>query len=142
MQGLTREELEVVIDQRAARGFFKIEELRDRYARVRFLTDEQHLRPGGTVSGPALMRLTDAATYFAILAQVGPVFDAVTSNLNISFLRRPKPVDVIAEVNLIKLGKRLVFAEVKLFSEGDEEPVAFATCTYALPLNKPKQTSA
>ena len=104
MQGLTREELQAFIDQRDIKTVFKIESVSDRYARVRFLTDKQHLRPGGTVSGPSLMRLTDAVTYFAILAEVGPVFDAVTSNLNINFLRRPKPVDVIAEANLIKVG--------------------------------------
>jgi len=94
---------------------------------------EASLRPGGTISGPTMMGLTDFSMYVAILASIGPVPLAVTTNLNINFLRKPAARDLIAEVKLIKLGKRLAVGEVEMFSEGEEEMVAHATATYSIP---------
>ena len=101
--------------------------------RVRRRFSERSLRPGGTVSGPTMMALTDFAMYVAILASVGPVPLAVTTNLNINFLRKPAQRDLIAEVRLIKLGKRLAVGEVEIYSDGEEEMVAHATATYSIP---------
>jgi uncharacterized protein (TIGR00369 family) len=101
--------------------------------RVRRKFSERSLRPGGTISGPTMMGLTDFAMYVAILASVGPVPLAVTTNLNINFLRKPEQRDLIAEVKLIKLGKRLAVGEVEIFSEGLDEMVAHATATYSIP---------
>jgi len=138
MAGLKPEEIHLHLAERFPhdRQPFIIESLDGMTASVRMPVDTSHLRPGGTVSGPSLMRLADAAMYFAILGRLGPVYDAVTSNLNISFLRRPGPVDVIARVNLLKLGRKLAFGDIKMYSEGMAEPVAHATCTYALPQSK------
>lgn len=102
-------------------------------ARLRRIVDESDLRPGGTVSGPTLMALADNALYVALLAQIGPVALAVTTSLNINFLRKPESVDVIAEARLLKLGKRLAVGEVNLFSAGLSEPVAHVTGTYSIP---------
>lgn len=141
MSGITAEEIYDFFRERYPEDSlpFCIESLGSMQARVRLPVDASHLRPGGTVSGPSMMKLADAAMYFAILGELGPVFDAVTSNLNISFLRRPNPVDVIAEVSLLKLGRRLAFGDIKMFSHGESEPVAHATCTYAIPYNEPKR---
>lgn len=57
---------------------------------------ERHLRPGGTISGPTMMALVDLAAYAVILAHIGPVALAVTTNLNINFLRKPEPGDLLA----------------------------------------------
>lgn len=102
-------------------------------ARMRLKFHERHLRPGGTISGPAMFALADSALYVAILAQIGPVALAVTTNLNINFLRKPDPRDLIGECRIIKLGKRLAVGEVTLFSEGSNDPVAHATGTYSIP---------
>jgi len=91
------------------------------------------LRPGGTISGPMMMGLADLAMYGAVLAAVGPEELAVTTNLNINFLRKPPPAPLIAEARLLKLGKRLAVGEVELYSEGDTEMVAHVTATYSLP---------
>lgn len=144
MAGLSIEEIESYLKQHAKDvgrefGMFAIESLGNSKSRVRLLTEKQHLRPGGTVSGPTLMHLTDAATYFAILGQIGPVWGAVTANLNINFLRRPIAKDIVAEVELLKVGRKLVFAEFHLYSCGLEDPVAHGTCTYALPSDAPHQ---
>jgi len=101
--------------------------------RVRRAYSEQSLRPGGTISGPTMMGLTDFAMYVAILASVGAVQLAVTTNLNINFLRKPAPRDLIAETRLIKLGKRLAVGEVEIYCDGDDEMVAHATATYSIP---------
>jgi uncharacterized protein (TIGR00369 family) len=105
----------------------------DRFAQVRLLYHDRHLRPGGTISGPSLMTLADTAMYLAVLAMLGPVALAVTTNLNINFLRKPARADVIGQAKLLKLGKRLAVGEVTLYSDGDAEPVAHATGTYSIP---------
>ncbi len=112
---------------------FRVEQVEDRFAQVRLPFRDMHLRPGGTVSGPALMTLADTAMYVLVLAMICPVALAVTTNLNINFLRKPAQKDVIAQARLLKLGARLAVGEVTMFSEGDDEPVAHATLTYSIP---------
>lgn len=118
------------------RNGYRVEEVRDDFARVRLPFHEDHLRPGGTVSGPALMSLADTAMYVVILAMIGEVPLAVTTNLNINFMRRPGPVDVIADARLLKLGKRLAVGDVSMYSDGDPEMVAHATLTYSIPAQR------
>src|SRR3954447_11287987 len=101
--------------------------------RIRRRFSEKSLRPGGTISGPTMMGLTDFAMYVAVLASIGPLPLAVTTNLNINFLRRPTPRDLIAEARLIKLGKRLAVGEVSICSDGEEDMVSHATATYSIP---------
>jgi acyl-coenzyme A thioesterase PaaI-like protein len=71
--------------------------------------------------------------YIALLGMIGPVALAVTTNLNINFLRKPAKADVIGECRILKLGKRLAVGDVIMLSEFDPEPVAHATVTYSLP---------
>lgn len=114
-----------------------LESVADRIARCRLKPTERSIRPGGTISGPALFTLADFSIYVALIGTLGhPGIGAVTSNLNINFLRRPAPADVIAEARIIRLGRRLAFAEVQLFSDGDAELVAHATGSYAIPRDK------
>jgi uncharacterized protein (TIGR00369 family) len=95
--------------------------------------EERHLRPGGTLSGPAMMALADLSLYIAILANIGPVGLAVTTNLSFNFLRKPAKADLIADCRLLKLGKRLAVGEVGLWSEGEVDLVCHATGTYSIP---------
>src|SRR5882762_5780389 len=92
------------------------------------------LRPGGTVSGPLLMAVADVALYVAILGTIGIVPLAVTTNLNINFLRKPSPRNPIVGVcKLLKVGRILVIGEVALYSDRDEDMVAHAVGTYSIP---------
>jgi uncharacterized protein (TIGR00369 family) len=101
--------------------------LRQRYS-------EQMLRPGGTVSGPTLMALADFAMYVVLLSAIGPVGLAVTTNLNINFLRKGAPgQDLLAQARILKLGKRLAVGEVNLLSGTSPEPIAHVTSTYSIP---------
>jgi len=109
-------------------------ELGDGTATMRLPVDDQHLRPGGTVSGPAMMGLADVTVYAALLSRIGPVPLAVTTQLNINFLRKPSADrDIFATAQMLKVGKRLAVGEVYILSEGDEEPMAHATMTYSIP---------
>jgi len=102
--------------------------------RVRQRYSERMLRPGGTISGPTLMALADCAMYVVVLSALGPVGLAVTTNLNINFLRKGAAgQDVVAEARLLKLGKRLAVGEVTLFSADSANPIAHVTATYSIP---------
>ncbi len=101
---------------------------------LRLRVAERHLRPGGTVSGPSLFGLADVAMYLAILAQIGPVALAVTTNCSIDFMRKPAAGrDVLAQARVLKLGRVLAVGDVLLTSEGTTEPVARAGLTYSIP---------
>lgn len=101
---------------------------------VRFRVSNRSLRPGGSVSGPVIMTLADTALYVAILGSIGIVPMAVTTNLNINFLKMPSSeLDLMGHCTLLKLGSKLAIGEVFIYSEGREEPVAHATGTYSIP---------
>jgi uncharacterized protein (TIGR00369 family) len=104
--------------------------------RVRRAFHEDHLRPGGTVSGPTMMELADFAMYVAVFTAIGNQPLAVTTNLNINFLRKPGATDLIADAKLMKVGKRLAVGEVTLYSNGSDEPVAHVTATYSIPAQR------
>jgi len=110
-----------------------IEEVADRRARLRMHVDENGLRPGGIVSGPVLMSLADSAVWAAIIGVLGDAAMAVTVTLTIHFLRPAPPGDVVAEAQLHRVGRRLATGDVLVYADGQDEPVALATVTYALP---------
>jgi uncharacterized protein (TIGR00369 family) len=118
-----------------ADGGYVIEEVWHGGARVRRCFERCLLRPGGTLSGAAMMELADFAMYVGLLASIGWVPLAVTTNLSINFLRRPAQRDLLAEVRLLKLGKRLAVGDISIRSEGNEHLVAHAVATYSIPRN-------
>lgn len=126
--------LDEVFPQLLADGrIYTVEAVGSMSARMRMRAGERHLRPGGTVSGPAMMGLCDLVLYAAILAQIGPVGLAVTTSLSFNFLRKPGPGDLLAECRLMKVGKRLAVGEASLFAAGSDEVVCHATGTYSIP---------
>lgn len=103
-------------------------------ARVRLTALDRDTRPGGTVSGPTLFRLADFAVYVALIARLGPAaLDSVTSSLNITFLKRPDPQDILAEARLLRVGRRLAYATVEIRSAATGDVIAHAVTTFALP---------
>jgi len=102
-------------------------------ARVRQSLGTNTTRPGGTVSGPVIMALADVGIYIAILASVGWVPLAVTTNLNINFFKKPAPGVLIADCRLLKLGKRLAVGQAEIRCEAEPDLVAHATATYSIP---------
>jgi uncharacterized protein (TIGR00369 family) len=94
---------------------------------------QEFLRPGGTVSGPTLMGFADTVTYMLILSMIGPVALAVTTNLNINFMRKPPPEELLASARMLKLGRQLAVVEVHIHSTSTRALVAQATVTYSIP---------
>ncbi|CUH77264.1 PaaI family thioesterase [Tropicibacter naphthalenivorans] len=136
----TSQEMSAYLDEvfPQVRGMFGIDEIALGQITMRLFNDERHLRPGGTVSGPAMFALADVAAYVATMAHVGREALAVTTHCSIDFMRKPAAgVDLIAEARLLKLGKSLSVTDVLLFSEGMEAPVAHASLTYSIPPARP-----
>lgn len=131
---LTRDELNAFLAAEFPQSPCLVEAVGNRAATVRHRVGPGELRPGGTVSGPVLMTTADLALYAALLGEIGLVPLAVTTNLNINFMRKPSADrDIIGECKLLKVGRSLAVGEVWLYSEGVEEPVAHVTGTYAIP---------
>lgn len=113
---------------------FEIVSVEPGEVRMALSATHKHLRPGGTVSGPAMFALADVCAYFCILSQLGPVALAVTTNCSIDFMRKPAPGRLVCRMRLLKLGRALAVTEGHLFSEGGEDkPVARASLTYSIP---------
>ena len=94
---------------------------------------DEHLRPGGTVSGPTMFLLADVSFYLATLSIIGPKSLTVTTNCSINFLRKPNISDLISETRVLKIGKTLSVGDVLIYSKGIKEPVAHASLTYSIP---------
>ncbi|MGP9788623.1 PaaI family thioesterase [Roseinatronobacter sp. NSM] len=119
---------------RQVADMFAIEDVGQRAVTVRLHNDDRHLRPGGTVSGPAMFALADVSVYLAILSMIGPKALSVTTNCSIDFMRKPAAgVDLICQARILKLGRILAVGECLLFSEGLQDPVARASLTYSIP---------
>lgn len=95
--------------------------------------DKVELRPGNTVSGPTLMMLADTVAYLAVVSRIGPEYLTVTSHLAIDFVRKPPPAGLRATGEVLKLGRRQALIAVRIYSDANDELVAYATVTYALP---------
>lgn len=117
----------------ADRSFHDFVELRPGFMRLRHSAEAAQLRPGGIVSGPTQMAFADRAAYAVILAHIGIVPMAVTSNLNMSFLRGIAARDFHADATIIKLGRRLATVDVRIWQDDAERVCAQSTVTYALP---------
>lgn len=136
MTALTAAEVERIIRDGVAESTerrFTIEAITPRGALARFPFHPNTLRSGGTLSGPTMFTLADATMYAAVLGHLGDVRMAVTSELSIRFLRRPPPRDLIARAELLRVGRRQAVIEVRIHADGDDDPVAVALGTYALP---------
>ena len=130
----TKAEIIEFLAREFPQGKVIVEDIGDRSATVSYPIGPDQLRPGGTVSGPVLMAVADVAIYVAVLATIGIVPLAVTTSLNINFLRKP-PADrsIVGVCRLLKVGRILAIGEVALYSDRGEDMVAHAVGTYSIP---------
>jgi uncharacterized protein (TIGR00369 family) len=91
------------------------------------------LRPGGVISGAALMAVADNAAYALVLAHIGEQLMAVTSTLTMNFLRGCAPGDLHVEGELLRLGRRIAVCDMRLWTEAPDRLAAQASVTYAIP---------
>ena len=134
MSIVSKSEMEEFFSKEFPQADFVIESFDEGSVTIRGKVDEGNLRPGGTVSGPTMMGLADFAIYAAILREIGLVALAVTTSLNINFLRRPvADKDILGVCKILKLGKKLAIGEVTIYSEFDDRPIAHSVGTYSIP---------
>ena len=81
--------------------YYTVQAISPGEAELRLDPDRSHIRPGGTISGPTLFSLADLAAYTVILAHIGPVALAVTTNLNINFLRKPEIEPLVGKARIL-----------------------------------------
>lgn len=113
---------------------FVVEEVEPMRITVRLPVSDRHLRPGGTVSGPTMFGLADVGVYLAVLSMIGPQALSVTTNCSIDFMRKPEAgKDLIAKVELLKLGRALAVGDVRIVSDGSDAVVSRANLTYSIP---------
>ena len=130
-------EFEAMVEREMGSGdgsfSFRIEDIARGFVRIRLGFHRKQLRLGGTIAGPVMFTLADTALYAAVLSHAGMIPMAVTTDMTIHFLRRPRQTDLIAECRLLRAGSRLAVGDVLLYSDGDDDPVAHCTGTYAVP---------
>ena len=137
MSIVSKTEMEAFFSEEFPQASFVIESFDEGSVTIRRKVDAGDLRPGGTVSGPTMMGLADCAIYAAILREIGLVALAVTTSLNMNFLRKPvADKDILGVCKILKLGKTLATGEVTIYSEGDDRPIAHSVGTYSIPPNK------
>lgn len=95
-----------------------------------------HDLPPGTgkrlVSAPVMMGLADTAMYAAIHAFYGSdAFGAIVS-LNVSFLQPAPAEDLVAQVRLLRQGKKLAFLETSIAGVQANDTCAHVTATYSI----------
>lgn len=101
--------------------------------RVRMPLDERSIRPGPSVSGPAIMGLGDVSAWVALLSVIGAVPLAVTANLSVSFLRPAGLADLVCDCSVLRAGRRLAVMLAEVSRIADQAAVAHMTITYAIP---------
>ena len=115
------------------KGKYRILKLEDCLSEVQLMATDANLRPGDTISGPAMFELADIAFYVAVIPVTGSGTLALTTNVAINFLRKPVHSNLIAIARIRKRGRQLVVGDVEIFSEDRSQLVTHAIFTYSLP---------
>jgi uncharacterized protein (TIGR00369 family) len=112
---------------------YRCEDVGEGFALARWRYDASTLRPGGLISGPTQFAVADCALWYLSFTVVGLEPMAVTSNLDIVFLRPAAGADLLARATLLRAGRSRIVGRVDVWVDGAEErPVAHATGAYAV----------
>src|SRR5215471_13541387 len=94
-------------------------------------------RVGGNLCGQALLTGADTAMVIALAAASGGFKPCTTVDLTINYMRPISSADALLEAVVMRLGKTLAFCTCEVRAAGDSKPAAFATGTYAFPVEVP-----
>ena len=137
-QLMTKESLDKFLSKefpQVSKNFKILDVSNQSFSMLMYITEE-HLRPGGTVSGPTMFLLADVSFYLSILSKIGPESLAVTTNCSIDFLRKPSEKNLYSQNRILKIGKSLCVGDVLIYSVDLKDPVAHASLTYSIPPKK------
>lgn len=105
------------------------------FALARRDIDPDSARPGGLVPGPSQFAIADAALWFLTFGVIdGIELMALTSEMDISFLRPASGAVIWARAQLLSAGNRRIVGSVKVWCDDREQaPSSVAKGTYVLP---------
>jgi uncharacterized protein (TIGR00369 family) len=118
------------IDTKTEREFVLVERGR---VIIRMESSPELIRLGGMFSGPTQMSLADLAAYAAVFTRFGITPMAVTSSLNINFLRPCIGSAIEVDACIIKCGKSSVVMEAKIKAVGVDKIASQAMISYVIP---------
>ena len=96
--------------------------------------DEKLHRAGGIVSGQAIMALGDTAMVIALCSALGGYRPVFTVDVTTTFMRPATDTAIIAEATVLRLGKSMGFAQVRMLTDAsDRQLVAIVTGSYTIP---------
>lgn len=130
---LSADELSAILVSAFGDGVPQVDAVTDDGVVIRLPVSSRNVRPGGTLSGPTMMMLADTAAWVALMSRAGAELLAVTTSLQIDFLRKPKLSDLVATARIVKFGSSLVVSTVDLRNAQSDDLVATASVTYSRP---------
>jgi uncharacterized protein (TIGR00369 family) len=95
-------------------------------------------RPGGIVSGVAIMGAADVAMWLAIMTRRGTAERWVTTDMKTAFLSSARETDIHCVAQLLKLGKRTAYGSAECRDAGGRL-LAHHVISYALVPEFPHQ---
>ena len=137
----TIDELQAWFDERQAQGGTRpdprvvtLEVLEERRLVARRRPYEFDVRPGGIISGPALMGFIDAAGWMMAVAHQEPGTDAFTADFAMQFLLPAPAGELVVELHALRLAGRTATIDAWVSSPAvTSGPVAHATARFVSP---------
>jgi uncharacterized protein (TIGR00369 family) len=100
--------------------------------RVRLPYSDHVARPGGVVTGQAMMAMADTLMVLAICEKLGRFATLATISQTTNFMRAAVQRDVIGVGKVVKVGRSTIFGEVDFFADGADDPIAQSISSFAL----------
>ena len=101
------------------------------HVETRWTYDATVLRPGNFISGATQFALADTALWFLSFTVVGLAPMAVTSDMQIHYLRPAAGGDLYARAELLRAGKHKIAGTVRLWVDGaPDKLVSYVTGSY------------
>ena len=114
----------------------QVGEVREDFCRMRLPFRTELRTSGVVVHGGAIATLIDTAAVAAVWSDVDPkVTRGATASMTVNYLAAAQSVDLIAEAQVIRRGRSVVFVDVDVFSSGNER-IAKGVVTYKLGYRK------
>ncbi len=112
----------------------EIQKLEKGYAEVRVPFQEKFVGDfqRGLWHGGILASVADTTGGLVALSMAKPGDQVNTVDMRIDYLHGAVEADVFGKAELVKSGKRIIVADVKLFQEHQDEPVVVARCAFSI----------
>lgn len=109
-----------------------VETLTENGAVVRLPWDARIARDGGLITGQALMSFADAAMVLVISSALGKFQKMATIDMTTTFLTPAFNTDVLGRGEVVRKGKRMVYARMDLEAADSGEKIALIQTTWTL----------